>query len=187
MPLLQAEAVAVMATAFHSLERAMTPPQRIAHRDSFVPRYANKGIHEALIQKLARNISGLNSVAVLLASGYVQEAGVLFRTLDEIQEDIFFLATAETNGARTERHQKYLDAFYAEAVFSRPEGSLEVPKPNLVPRKKIRAHSRFWELAWMSLKLSARARVSELPTLATCTPRPRTSWTCTAGIRLISI
>jgi uncharacterized protein YggL (DUF469 family) len=141
MPLLQAEAVTVMANAFHRLAGAISPPQPAAHRDSFVFRYANKGIHEALIQKLARNISGLNAVAVLLASGYVQEAGVLFRTLDEIQEDIFFLATAETNAARTERHEQFLDAFYAEAVFSRPEGSLEVAKPNLVPRKKIRAHT----------------------------------------------
>jgi hypothetical protein len=93
------------------------------------------------VQKLARNVSGLNALGVLLTAGYVQEAGVLFRTLDEIQEDIFFLATAETNGTHTERHAKYLEAFYAEAVFSRPEGSLDISKPNLVPRKKIRAHT----------------------------------------------
>ena len=141
MPLLQAEAVTVMTRAFRRFETVIAAPQRVAHRDSFVFRYANKGIYEALIQKLARNISGLNAVAVLLTSGYVQEAGVLFRTLDEIQEDIFFLATAETNNAKTERHQKYLDAFYAGVVFSRPEGSLEILKPNVVPRKKIRAHT----------------------------------------------
>lgn len=141
MPFLQAEAVIAMANAFRRLERAIAQPQRVPHRQSSVFRYANKGIHEALIQKLARNISGLNAVAVLLSTGYVQEAGVLFRTLDEIQEDIFFLATAETNESKTERHQKYLDAFYAQSVFSRPEGSLDIPKPNLVPRKKIRAHT----------------------------------------------
>jgi hypothetical protein len=138
---LQAEAVEAMSRAFRHLETALPPPQRIAHRSSFVFRYANKGIHEALIQKLARYISGLNAVAVLLNAGYIQEAGVLFRTLDEIQEDIFFLATAETNGARTGRHAKYIEAFYAEAVFSRPKGSLNIPKPNLVPRKEIRAHT----------------------------------------------
>ena len=123
------------------MEAAIASPQQIAHRDSFVFRYANKGIHEALIQKLARNISGLNAVSVLLNSGYVQEAGVLFRTLDEIQEDIFFLASAETNGARTDRHTQYLEAFYSDAVFSREEDSLDIPKPNSVSRKKIRAHT----------------------------------------------
>jgi hypothetical protein len=141
MPHLQAEAVEAMTKAFRRLESKITQPEQIPHRDSFVFRYANKGIHEALLQKLARSISGLNAVAVLLSAGYVQEVGVLFRTLDEIQEDIFFLAIAETNDARTERHTQYLEAFYAEAVFSRPEGSLEVAKPNLVPRKKIRAHT----------------------------------------------
>lgn len=141
MPHLQAEAVEEMSRAFRQMEAAIVSPNQVPHGDSFVFRYANKGIHEALIQKLARSISGLNAVAVLLATGYVQEAGVLFRTLDEIHEDIFFLASAETNGARTDRHTQYLEAFYAEAVFSRPEGSLDIPKPNLVPRKKIRAHT----------------------------------------------
>ena len=127
--------------AFRHIEAALPQPQRVPHGDSFFFRYANKGIHEALVQKLARTISGLNAVAVLLNSGYTQEVGVLFRTLDEIQEDIFFLATAETNAAKTERHDQYLQAYYAEAVFSRPEGSLEIPKPNMVKRKKIRAHT----------------------------------------------
>lgn len=78
---------------------------------------------------------------MLLTNGYVQEANVIFRTLDEIQEDIFFLASAETNNAHTDRHTQYLEAFYSDPVFSRVGGSLDIPKPNLVPRKKIRAHT----------------------------------------------
>lgn len=141
MPQLYTEAVQIMTAAFRRFEAAVPPPRAVARGSSFVFRYENKGIHEALIQKLARYISGLNAAAVLLHAGFVQEIGVLFRTLDEIQEDILFLAVAETNGARTDRHAKYLDAFYAEAVFSRPEGSLDIKKPDLVPRKKIRAHT----------------------------------------------
>jgi hypothetical protein len=141
MPQLYTEAVRAMTAAFRRVEAAVPPPKAVPRGSSFVFRYENRGIHEALIQKLARYISGLNAAAVLLRAGYVQEIGVLFRTLDEIQEDILFLAVAETNGARTERHAKYLDAFYAEAVFSRPEGSLEIKKPDLLPRKKIRAHT----------------------------------------------
>ena len=139
MPL-EAEAIAEMTAALRKFEAAVAAPAKVAHRGSFVYRYANKGVREALVQKMVRNVSGLNAVGVLLAAGYVQEVGVLFRTLDEIHEDIAFLATAETNGV-TERHKKFLDAFYADAVFSRPEGSLEIPKADLVPRKKIRAHT----------------------------------------------
>lgn len=141
MPQLYTEAVQVMTAAFRRIEAAVPPPRSVPCGTSFVFRYEKKGIHEALIQKLARYISGLNAAAVLLHTGYVQEIGVLFRTLDEIQEDIFFLAVAETNGARTDRHEKYLEAFYAEAVFSRPRDSLDVKKPDLVPRKKVRAHT----------------------------------------------
>lgn len=141
MPHLQAEAIGVMTGAFRRMESAITPPRRVAHNDSFVFRYANKGVHEALVQKLARSISGLNAVRVLLDAGFLQEVGVLFRTLDEVHEDIFFLASAETNGGRTERHTQYLEGFYAESVFSRPEDSLRISKPNLLPRKKVRAHT----------------------------------------------
>lgn len=140
MPL-QSEAVAVMTTALRRLEGSITPPQMVSIRNSFVFRYANKGILEAIIQKLARSISGLNAVSVLLRTGFVQEVGILFRTLDEIHEDIIFLATAETNDARTDRHEKYLEAFYADPVFSRPDGSMDMAKPDLVPRRKIRAHT----------------------------------------------
>jgi hypothetical protein len=140
MPL-EAEAIGAMTQALRRMEAMVAPPERVRHQTSFVFRYANKGIHEAILQKLARSTSGLNAVFVLLHTGFVQEAGVLFRTLDEIQEDIMFLATAETNNARTDRHDKYLEAFYADPVFSRPEGSLNIPKPNLLPRKKIRAHT----------------------------------------------
>lgn len=140
MPQLQAEAVMVMTNALRRMESSIPSPERVSVGNFFVFRYANRGILEALVQKLARHISGLNAVAVLLGAGYVQEIGVLFRTLDEIQEDIFFLASAETNGDRSERHAQYLQAFYADAVLSRKEDSLQIPKPNLAPRKKIRSH-----------------------------------------------
>jgi hypothetical protein len=138
---MQSEAIEAMTTAFRQFERSLPQPQALPHCDSFVFRYVNKGILEALVQKLARCISGLHAVSVLIDTGYVQEAGVLFRTLDEIQEDIFFLATAETNAAKTARHDQYLQAFYAEVIFSRPKGSVDTPKPKMVPRKKIRAHT----------------------------------------------
>ena len=141
MPRLQAEAINAMTQAQHIFESATAPPARVSHQSSFVFRYANKGIHEALVQKLARYISGLNAITVLMRSGYTQETGIIFRTLDEIQEDIGFLAIAETNGARCDKHDQYLEAFYADSILSRPAGSLDIPKPNSVPRKKVRAHT----------------------------------------------
>jgi hypothetical protein len=141
MPFLQKDALTIMTNAFHLMEASIQKPIKVPFKDSFVYRYINKSIHEALIQKLARVISGLNAIQVLINYGYTQETGVLFRTLDEMHEDISFLATSLTNNAHTDRHDKYLDAFYADAIFSRTKNSFEISKPNLVPRKKIRAHT----------------------------------------------
>lgn len=141
MPLLQTDAIQIMTNAFRLMEKAIEKPIKVTYQNSFVYRYKNKGVHEALLQKLARSISGLNAIRLLLGDGFTQETGVLLRTIDEIHEDIAFLATSVTNNAHTERHTKYLEAFYADSIFSRQPNALEILKPNLVPRKKIRAHT----------------------------------------------
>lgn len=43
-----------------------------------------------MLQKFARLISGLHSLRLLLGSGFLQEMGVIQRTLDDFEEDILF-------------------------------------------------------------------------------------------------
>lgn len=136
------ESLDVMTNAFRRLERQIEPPVPVPHEDSFVLRYREKAIPQALIQKLARNISGLNAIDLLLLHGFVQEQAVLQRTLDEIHEDIFFLAAAITNDKITDRHEQYLRAFYDDPVLRTGKHSERFQKPNLVPRKKIHAYVR---------------------------------------------
>ena len=59
MPHLQAEAVEAMTRAFHHMESALTPPHKVQFRDSFIFRYTNKGIHEAILQKLAKTLRAI--------------------------------------------------------------------------------------------------------------------------------
>ena len=136
------DSLVTMSTSFRRLETQLTPPERVEHEDSFVLRYREKGIPQALIQKLARTISGLNALDLLLLNGFVQEQAVLQRTLDEIQEDIFFLAAAITNDEVTDRHRQYLRAFYDDPILKPGKHSERFQKPNLVPRKKIHAYVR---------------------------------------------
>ncbi len=135
------EALTVMENAFERLEQQVPPPQKIDWgKKGFVFRYKEKSIEQALLQKLARTISGLHAVDVLLLHGLLQEQAAINRILDEIQEDICFLAAAITNDKVTDRHKQYLTAFYSEA-FSDPDNSLaRSEKPNLVPRNKIRSY-----------------------------------------------
>ena len=102
------ETLTVMSNAFRRLEAQIDPPETVPHGDSFVYRYKEKGIEQALLQKLARSTSGLYALDLLLVHGFVQEQGVLHRTLDEIHQDIFFLTGALTNGTITEQHRQYL-------------------------------------------------------------------------------
>ncbi|NDP47516.1 MAG: hypothetical protein GZ085_03825 [Sulfuriferula multivorans] len=134
------ESLTVLENAFRRLEQQVPPPQEVEWADGFVYRYTEKTIYQALILKLARSISTLRAVDVLLLHGLLQEQASLHRILDEIQEDILFLAAAITNDEITKRHEQYLFAFFAEE-FPDPKNTLaRHEKPNLPPRKKIRAY-----------------------------------------------
>jgi len=134
------QSLTVMKNAFRRLEAQVQPPQAVPWRDSFVFRHKEKMIEQALLQKVARSISALHAVDVLLLHGFLQEQAVLLRTLDEIREDIFFLAAAITNDQVTDRHLQFLEEFFAEE-FPDPNNPLaRHQKPNMVPRKKIRAY-----------------------------------------------
>jgi hypothetical protein len=136
------ESLGVMTDAFRRLEGQIAPPEPVPHHESFVLRYSERGIPQALVQKLARYVSGLNAIDLLLLHGFVQEQGVLQRTLDEIHEDIFFLVAAITNDEITDRHEQYLKAFYDDPILKLGSYSDRFQKPNLVPRKKINAYMR---------------------------------------------
>ena len=129
-----------METVFRVLEKRVPRPKRIPFADSFVFRHVERTIQQALVQKLARVISGLHAARILLRYGFVQEQGVLQRLLDEFQEDIMFLAYAVVLDDFTELHKQYLSYFYEEE-FDKPGSPIESTQKRLmVSRKKIRAY-----------------------------------------------
>ena len=107
--------------------------------DSFAFRYAEKTIHQALVQKLARLVSGLHAARLLMEAGFVQEQAALQRILDEITEDISFLSFAVVSGESTPWHKTYLDAFFQEE-FDPSAVVASSGDRAAVPRKKIRAY-----------------------------------------------
>lgn len=101
-------------------------------------RYAEKLPQQALLQKLARYISGLGSIKLLIQSHYFQEQCVIQRTLDEIGEDISFLCVGMSLGF-TNHHQRYLAAFWEEE-FDHAEAIKSTQRRAMIPRKTIRAY-----------------------------------------------
>jgi len=124
--------------AFRILEEMVPPPQKVPHGNTYVFRYKEQTIQQAMLQKLARVISGLRSASLLLENGFLQDQSALHRILDEFHEDILFLAYAVINDDQTETHQKYLYAFYKEE-FCHDTGKW-LPGRKWVSRRDIRAY-----------------------------------------------
>ena len=123
----------------HLLAARVPPPQRVPYKDSFVFRHVEKSLHQALVQKLARFVSSLHATRLLMEHGFVQEQASLQRMLDEIREDIEFLAFSVIFNTATPRHQEYLDAFFQEE-FDADSALASTQKRPMVSRKKIRAY-----------------------------------------------
>jgi hypothetical protein len=132
-------ALGEMSEAFRVLESLVPKPEKVPFKGSFLYRFPTKGIEEAILQKLARIISALHASDVLLVGGFIQELGVLRRTLDEMGEDLLFLAAAVSDTTLTDNHRRYLEAFWDESVMEAQLGQ-RTKKPDRIPQKKIRAH-----------------------------------------------
>ncbi|RCW70508.1 hypothetical protein [Pseudorhodoferax soli] len=136
---LYATALKHMSATVHELANLVPQPQTVPFADSFAYRYLEKTPRQAVVQKLARYVTTLRAAVILFNQGFVQEQAALQRMLDEIQEDITFLAFGLIFGELTPIHENYLAAFYQEEfdpVTGNP-GDQDRPMP---PRKKIRAY-----------------------------------------------
>jgi hypothetical protein len=129
-----------MEATLHTLTRRAGAPQLVPIGDGVAFRYAEKSIHQAIVQKLARLVSGLHAAKLLLEAGFIQEQGALQRILDEFEQDILFLCSAVIFDDVTDLHQRYLNAFYMEE-FDRPDDPIgSTQKRPMIPREKIQSY-----------------------------------------------
>jgi hypothetical protein len=129
-----------MEESLRTLATRVRQPKPVAIGDYYVFRYDERDIHQALIQKLARVISGLHAARLLLAHGFLQELGAMKRMLDEFNEDILFLAYSVISGETTALHQEYLDGFWQEEFDDPTSAFASTQKRPMVSRRKIRAY-----------------------------------------------
>lgn len=133
-------AIEVIVQSFHILEKKAGAPQFVPIPSGFGYRYEEQSLHQAIIQKLARIVTGLQALSLLNKAGFLQEQAAVQRMLDEFEEDVQFLSHAVIFDDFTEHHSTYLDYFYQEE-FDNSNGAIESSqKRGAVPRKKIRAY-----------------------------------------------
>ena len=137
---LHLQTITVLANTFRRLESQVPPPQKIQLRDGFVFRFVEKTLEQALLLKLGRLVTGLRAVALLLQAGLLQEMAATCRMLDEIGEDVAFLAAPLTNDEITELHERYLRGFWAEEFQDGEDTLARHQKPDTPRRNKIQAY-----------------------------------------------
>ena len=73
---------------FNILHESIDKPKytKVSNRSVF--RYENKTAEVAMIQFMARIISGLYSSKLLIKNGLIQECNLIYRTLDEFEQNI---------------------------------------------------------------------------------------------------
>ena len=139
MDSMYAKALEVLEQAHHELSNKVPQPRLIEIHGGFAFRYVEQSCRQAIIQKLARLVTGLRALELLLAAGLTQEQAALQRVVQEIDEDILFLAHSELQGTTTPLHDEYLEAFYQEE-FDQPSALASTQRRLMIKRKKIRAY-----------------------------------------------
>jgi hypothetical protein len=134
------EALNIMLEGFNVLFNQVKKPTLIQYPKFFFYRYQEKTIQQAIIQKLARVITGLQSVTLLNNAGFIQEQASIQRMLDEFVEDIEFLSIGIIFNDITALHSKYLDAFYEEELDVLEDALASTQKRPMISRQKIRAY-----------------------------------------------
>lgn len=133
------QALDMLGTAFKTLSLKVGNPGLHPMADGHVYRYKEQSIYQAIIQKLARVMTGLKAISALSNAGLLQEQATLQRTLDEFEEDIAFLCFGLIFHEITGLHKDYLAAFYKEE-FDNPDSAINsTQKRPMISRRKIRA------------------------------------------------
>jgi hypothetical protein len=125
------EGLGIAERIFRTLETTVPPAQWVPWEGDYNWRFVEQLPQQLLLQKLAREITGIHAFDILLRAGQLQEVGVLYRSLDEVHEDILFVALGLKTGNWTTHHDAYCRYFWSE-------DELDSQPP--VRRKTIRAY-----------------------------------------------
>ncbi len=129
-----------LGASFEVLYTQIDPPKLARFGNQYAYRYEEKTIHQAIIQKMVRIVTGLQSVLLLNRFGLLQEQAVVQRALDEFDQDINFLSFAVIFDDRTSLNDRYLEAFFEEEFDKQFSAIKSTQKRPMIPRKKIIAY-----------------------------------------------
>jgi hypothetical protein len=131
-----------MSIALDRLSAKVPPAQRVSFAGGFVFRYVERTAHQAIVQKLARMITGLRAELLLLRNGLVQEQGVIERVLDDLREDVTFLVYGILHCELDSKwHKLFLSHFTKRNSINLKAPSIQLKSARWYHAKKFRRTS----------------------------------------------
>ncbi|MDP3259367.1 MAG: hypothetical protein Q8M34_02100 [Thermodesulfovibrionales bacterium] len=131
------ECVYLLEKALNQFIGLFENPEFIKESGRMCFRYKN--INSILFQvlKCVRIVSGFNAAVVLLKAGYVQEVGVLIRTIHEFNHDIEFIQEGHEKGGLNDKQQELVDLFFSAKMQTTEELLSSMKKDPTVARREI--------------------------------------------------
>jgi hypothetical protein len=126
-------------SGFAAMEDCAPKPVLRSRSGNLEVRYEHPSIYLAMFLKLARAISLLGGLRLMVQHGMVQEQGILQRAIDEADGDILCLSFGDQNGIEP-IHEELLQSFWAEE-FDDAENVLRHKRRRTVPRKRVEAYN----------------------------------------------
>ena len=108
------EALDIADRQFRLIERAVPRADWVRWEHTYNWRFKEQALGQLLLQKFARQITGIKAIDLLLMVGHLQEIGVLYRMLDEIAEDTMFMFIGAITQQWTMHHDAYVRYFWSE-------------------------------------------------------------------------
>lgn len=99
--------------------------------------YENPTSRHFQFLKVVRIVSGLNAYRCLLEKGYVQELGVITRTIYDYIDEIEFVQEAHESGKPTSGQKKIVDDFFRATPKTADELLKDISKRSRVTKKEI--------------------------------------------------
>jgi hypothetical protein len=126
-----------LAIALQTIEDGLPKPVFVDVSGQKQFRYEKHSVYHVAFLKGVRVVSGLNACLLLLSGGFVQEAMVLVRTLDDFLPEMLFILENAESGTLDDSQRKFIEDFFKEEFQNPNNPLLNETRRETVPKRKI--------------------------------------------------
>lgn len=131
------ECIGLLEKALKEFTGIFYQPEFVDESGSMCFRYKETSSLLFQFLKCVRVVSGLNAAVILLKSGYIQEVGVLIRTIHEFNHDIEFIQEGHEKGYLSDKQQQLVNLFFSAKIPTEEELLSDMKKEPTVARRKL--------------------------------------------------